>query len=162
MFLHLDLDEPDDLATLASTMAELGEAGRGWINLMPEGSERAELSATRSVPGMIFGRVGGRGAPTPKVTWTAPERRKRRTEPAHLGIEHPAGPKARDQLAAAGHAVPDAWRVVQDHPLRGLVVLPAGDPAEAMAWALTAARHLAGDEAGTRWVAQVFGTADSG
>ncbi len=156
MFLHLDRDEPDDIDALATLMSEMGDVGRGWVNLMPEGSERAELSATQSVPGMIFGRFSGRGAPTPKVTWTAPEHRRRRTEPAHLGIEHPAGPKAREQLADAGHPVPDGWRVVQDHPLRGLVVQPAGDPTEVVAWALDAAAHLAGGETGRRWVARVF------
>jgi hypothetical protein len=148
----------DELDQLAGEMARLADAGRGWINLVPEGVERAELAAVRSVPGMIFGRVGGRGAPAPKITWTAPEVKRRRTEPAHLGIEHPAGAKARQQLREAGHPVPAGWSVVQDHSLRGLVVVPVldADPVTVIRWAIDAATILARDDPGASWQAQVF------
>jgi hypothetical protein len=175
MFLRIDRDDGTDLERLASIMTDMVEAGRGWINLMPDAVERHELGATRSVPGMIFGRVSGRGAPIPKITWTAPQRRRRRTEPAHLGIEHPAGPKARDQLADAGHPIPAHWPVLQDHTLRGLVVVPtveavgrspidqdSPEPAAlpdhvvTIVWAIDAATILAGGELGAVWQAQAF------
>jgi hypothetical protein len=173
MFLYVDRDDRDTLVALAEVMTGMVDSGRGWINLMPEGVERAELGATRSVPGMIFGRVSGRGAPIPKITWTAPQRRRRRVDPPHLGIEHPAGSKARDQLDAAGHPVPAHWSVLQDHTLRGLVVVPAAasgdgplpganqgaplpDHVTTIAWAIDAAAILAGGELGPTWQAQVF------
>lgn len=181
MLLYVDRDDAGELAALASTMEALVEAGAGWVNLMPEGVEHTELSATRSVPGMIFGRVSGRGSPVPKITWTAPRRRRRRVEAAHLGIEHPAGPKARDLLAEAGHPIPAHWPVLQDHPIRGLVVIPTSaaegtqrtgpgddrsplppDHGETIAWAIDAATILAGVEFDTTWQAQVFGTDQSG
>jgi hypothetical protein len=144
-------------------MATLTASGRGWINLMPESVERTALSATTSIPGMAFGRLSGRGAPAPKITWTAPELRRRRIEPSHLGIEHPGGPKAREQLAAAGHPVPAGWRVAQDHAIRGLVVVPnavtadgSPDHATIIRWALDAAHLLTPTELGPVWQAQVF------
>jgi hypothetical protein len=154
MFLHVTLD---DLDAVVDAMDELADAGRGWINLVPEHVDRHELAAVRSVPGMIFGRLGGRGAPDPKVTWTAPELRRKRVEPAQLGIEHPAGPKARRQLDEAGHGVPSGWVVTQDHPLRGLVVVPAAGVghAEVVRWGLGAASVLAGGGLEV-WQAQVF------
>lgn len=174
MFDTINRDEPEDLARLASVMTELVSAGRGWINLMPAEVDQHELGSTRSVPGMIFGRVSGRGDPMPKITWTAPQHKRRRVEPAHLGIEHPAGPKARDQLSASGHPVPAHWIVLQDHPLRGLVVVPVAEPVDGgptageladppslpdhvttLAWAIDAATLLAG-HLGPVWQAQVF------
>jgi hypothetical protein len=153
-FLDVSLD---DLGPLAAIMDELAGEGKGWINLVPEHVERRELAAVRSVPSMIFGRISGRGAPDPKVTWTAPELRRKTVEPAQLGIEHPGGPKARRQLDDAGHPVPPTWAVTQDHPLRGLVVVPAAGVTnlELIEWGLRAASLLAGSEL-VAWQAQVF------
>ncbi|MFP4512238.1 MAG: hypothetical protein ACLFRV_04740 [Acidimicrobiales bacterium] len=181
MFLDVDRDDAGELAALASAMESLVQTGHGWVNLMPEGVEHAELSSTQSVPGMIFGRVSGRGSPVPKITWTAPRRRRRRIETAHLGIEHPAGPKARDLLADAGHPIPAHWPVLQDHPIRGLVVIPTSaaehtprtgaggdrspalpDHGETIVWAIDAATILAGGGLGTTWQAQVFGSDRNG
>lgn len=149
----------DDLSAVAAVMADLQQAGGGWINLVPAGTEKAMLSATRSVPGMIFGQVGGRGPAVPKITWIAPQRRRQRTDPAQIGIEHPAGPRAVHLLAEAGHPVPAGWSVLQDHAIRGLVVAVAEPPPAthetAIDWALTAAGHLIGTEIRT-WRAQVF------
>jgi hypothetical protein len=152
--LHVTVD---DLEPVVAAMEELTDAGRGWINLVPDHVETRELAAVRSVPGMIFGRLSGRGAPDPKVTWTAPELRRKRVEPPQLGIEHPGGPKARRQLDEAGHPVPPGWTVTQDHPLRGLVVVPAPATSNAalLEWALHAAALLTGTEL-TAWQAQVF------
>jgi hypothetical protein len=157
----------DDLDALARAMVELTEAGHGWINLVPGEVDPAELSATRSVPGMIFGRIGGRGGPMPKITWTAPERRRRRTMPAALGIEHPSGPKARQQLVELGHPVPTDWAVLQDHAIRGLVVAPTSTAPDSegveadhhivtMRWAITAAELLSHTDLGEVWHGEIF------
>ncbi|MGY6501722.1 MAG: hypothetical protein ACXIVQ_12645 [Acidimicrobiales bacterium] len=148
----------DDLGPLAAEIRRLTAAGRGWINVASAEGDLDLLVSTQSVPGMIFGRVGGRGPANPKITWTAPQTRRRTVEPAALGIEHPAGSKARDQLASAGLPVPPGWPVLQDHALRGLVVVPPddSDPADVMAWAIDAATILAGTDLGADWVARVF------
>lgn len=150
----------DDLSAAVEAMDELTQAAGGWINLVPHGVERAELSSTRSVPGMIFGRVGGRGPSIPKITWTAPEVRRKRTEPAQIGIEHPSGPRAVPRLAEADHPVPPGWPVLQDHAIRGLVVAVApldGGPDHQgeLVWALGAAGVLIGAGVET-WQARVF------
>lgn len=150
----------NDLAPVVEVMGDLADAGGGWINLVPEGTERSELSSTRSVPGMIFGRVGGRGPATPKITWIAPEVRRKRTAPAQIGIEHPAGPKAAHQLADAGHPIPSEWAVLQDHAIRGLVVAvapvePHADHQGDIGWAIGAAGILIGATV-EAWQAQVF------
>lgn len=148
----------DDLEPLAEEIRRLADAGRGWINLASAIGDSDELGATRSVPGMIFGNIGGRGPANPKITWTAPQTRRRTHEPAALGIEHPAGSKARDRLASAGLPVPPGWPVLQDHAMRGLVVVPPpdADPVEVLTWALDAATLLADADLGDDWTARVF------
>lgn len=150
----------DDLTAIARVMVELEEQGGGWINLVPAGTERTELSATRSVPGMIFGRIGGRGPAVPRITWTAPEQRRNRIDPAQIGIEHPAGPRAARLLSEANHPVPPAWPVLQDHAIRGLVVAVSDPDASAdhesvIEWALIAAGLLIGTDVRS-WQARVF------
>lgn len=167
-FIHFTIDDLDELT---QAMDALVAAGTGWVNAMPFDADRSELSSSRSVPGIIFGRLGGRGPATPKITWTAPETRRSRVSPAQLGIEHPAGPRAAARLAEADHPVPPGWLVLQDHAIRGLVLAvapsvdtpdPASDnppsynsQAAVMGWAIGAAELLAGDQ-GPDWQAQVF------
>jgi hypothetical protein len=147
-----------DPAPLAAALTRCREAGRGWVNLAPVGEEDDPVTRVRSVPGAIFGGVSGRGPQRPRLTWTPPERRRRRTVPGAVGLQHPAGPRAAARLREAGVPVPGGWRVTQDHPLRGLVVeLPVDDPGADLAglrWAVDAARVLApGCE--HDWVAEV-------
>lgn len=153
-FLDASLDHLDEVVT---AMDRLAAEQRGWINLVPAHAEREQLASARSVPGMIFGRIGGRGSPDPKITWTAPSPSRRRVEPAQLGIEHPAGPKARRQLDDAGHPIPRGWTLLQDHPLRGLVVVPRPevDHREQIRWALRAGELLVRGER-MLWQGQVF------
>src|SRR4029453_10013933 len=65
---------------------------------------------------------GARGPTVPLGTWTPPHGR----DPATAGIVHPEGPQAVRMLKERGAPVPAAWRVLQDHPKRGLVVAIAG------------------------------------
>jgi hypothetical protein len=147
----------DDLDAVVDAMDRLATLGRGWINLVPAHVERHELASVRSIPGMIFGRFSGRGAPDPKITWTAPAQGRRRPAPAQLGIEHPAGPKARRQLDDAAHPIPVGWLVLQDHSLRGLVVTPAEGTShrDQIRWAMRAAELLVRGERMV-WQGQVF------
>lgn len=152
---HLVTD--DDLGPLAPGLGDLVGTGRGWVNLVRDTDDDRPVTEVRTVPGMLFGRIGGRGPVEPRVTWTPARPRRRGEEPAMLGIEHGAGPRAARRLAELGHAVPAGWRVAQDNPLRGLVVeLPTGtDPQQAIRWALGAATALAPSPGTGRWRAEV-------
>ncbi len=75
-----------------------------------------------------------------------------------LGLQHPAGSKAKPLLAELGHPVPDGWAVVQDHVRKGLVVaLPDGVAArDALAWLLRAARLLSTIPLQGGWRAAIY------
>ncbi|MBK5223490.1 MAG: hypothetical protein JJE52_11575 [Acidimicrobiia bacterium] len=142
-----------DLAAVVDTMGALVDARAGWINVTPAEAEPAP-------PTSVWGRISGRGPDVPRITWTAPAERRGKVEPAQLGIEHPAGGKSVQQLAEAGLPLPAGWLRSQDHPMRGLVVVPATDaePGDVLRWALDAVEVLTGWPADGRWRAQVFGT----
>lgn len=141
-----------DPAAVVATMATLTERRSGWINVTPAEAEPAP-------PTSVWGRISGRGPDVPRITWTAPTERRSRVEPAQLGIEHPAGGKSVQQLADAGLVLPAGWVRTQDHPMRGLVVVPAADaePTQVLRWALEAVEILTGWPADGTWRAQVFG-----
>ena len=75
-----------------------------------------------------------------------------------IGLQHPAGTRAKSLLAELGHPVPDGWVVVQDHVRKGLVVSLPGDvpAAEALAWVLRAARLLSTVPLTGQWRAAVY------
>jgi hypothetical protein len=99
-------------------MAAMASARSGWLNLTPgldmdvPPPERSPLTAL----------LGSRGPTVPLGTWMAAHGR----QPATAGIEHPEGPRATRLLAERGAPVPAGWRVLQDHPKRGLVVAVVG------------------------------------
>ena len=75
-----------------------------------------------------------------------------------LGLQHPAGSKAKPLLAERGHPVPAGWVVVQDHVRKGLVVsIPAAvAPAQALDWLLEAAKRLSTIPLTGRWRAAIY------
>ena len=111
------------------------ESGAGWVNLEPA----VEVDDVAAAGSSTFSLFSGRGPIVPLGTWTPATTQSRgRREPAMLGLQHPAGSKAKPLLAELGHPVPEGWTVVQDHVRKGLVVaLPETvDAAEALAWLL--------------------------
>jgi hypothetical protein len=120
-------------------MAHMAGAGSGWLNLTP-GLDMDVPPPARTPLASLFGS----GGPTvPLGTWTPPRGR----EPATAGIQHPEGPQAARLLTERGAAVPPGWRVLQDHPKRGLVVAVVGgadrqDLDRALAWLLFATAAL--------------------
>ena len=58
---------------------------------------------------------------------------------------------------AAGWGLPEGWTLVQDHPRRGLVVLPAagGDKQEVLTWLLEAGMVLSVVRLTGQWQAEV-------
>lgn len=130
----------EEAAEAVAELDSLVAAGRGWVNVLPEIPSEVEVPATPGVLA-IFSK---RGPAVPLGTWTAPVADGRRPEPAQVGIQHGAGAPAVPVLAATPDRLPEGWRVLQDHPRRGLVVLPPPDvsAAEVLGWLLGALDRL--------------------
>lgn len=143
--------QPDRADEVVAAM----EAGVGWINFEPA----VEVDDVAAAGSSTFAIFSGRGPVVPLGTWTpATTQGRGRREPAMLGLQHPAGSKAKPLLAESGHPVPDGWAVVQDHVRKGLVVaLPDGVPAgDALAWLLRAARLLSTIPLQGGWRAAIY------
>jgi hypothetical protein len=127
---------PDDLDEVLATLRP-----GGWVNLQPEVDTDAEPP---SRPSGLFALFGARGPAVPFCTWHAGERA--------VGIQHAAGPKLAPRID-----VPVGWRVVQDHPKRGLVVrvTPDTTDADAITWLVRTATPLCQLPMLGRWVAEV-------
>lgn len=106
----------DRRAHVVRRMAAMAEAGRGWINLSPG----LDMDVPPPSASPLTSLFSSRGPTVPLGTWAAAHGR----DPATVGIQHPGGPGAGAQLVELGVPIPDTWRVVQDHPRRGLVLLP--------------------------------------
>jgi hypothetical protein len=117
LVVELRDDAPDSRRPVVEHMVAMAASGEGWINLSP-GLATAEPPPARSALALL---LGSRGPTVPLGTWTPAHRRQQAT----AGIEHGEGPKAAARLAELGVPVPDTWRVLQDHPKRGLVVAMA-------------------------------------
>ena len=130
-------------------MAERTADRAGWVTLEP-------LFDSDEIPvpqASFLGIFSGRGPAVPDISWVPGERKRERTLPTSVGIRHGSGTRAASRLAAAGHPVPDGWRVVQDHPKRGLVLELAEDPPpeEVLDWSVGAARVLCDVPMTGRW-----------
>lgn len=136
-------------------MVAMSEAQKGWVNFEPAVNED-DVPPEGSGAFSVF---SGRGPVVPLGTWTpGTTTRRRRAEPAMLGLQHPAGSKAKPLLAGAGHPVPDGWFVAQDHVRKGLVVHlpPDVGPGEALAWLLRAGRLLSTIPLTGGWRAAIY------
>lgn len=136
-------------------MAAMSEAGAGWVNFEPA----VHVEDVPPEGSGTFSVFSGRGPVVPLGTWTpGTTTRRGRTEPAMLGLQHPAGSKARPRLTELGHQVPDGWFVVQDHVRKGLVVAVPADvgPEVALRWLLRAAALLSTIPLTGGWRAAVY------
>lgn len=128
--------EPDDLSPVLAALSP-----QGWVNLQPEVDTDAEPPAGATG---LFGLFSGRGPAVPFCTWHPGER--------SVGIQHGRGPKLARVID-----IPTGWRVVQDHPKRGLVLRVADDTtdADALGWLVRTATPLCDLPLLGRWVAEV-------
>jgi hypothetical protein len=129
----------DRRTAVVEQMVAMSSGAQGWLNVSP-GLDMDVPPPGRSGLGQLF---GSRGPTVPLGTWTPARKR----EPATAGVEHGEGPKAAEALELRGSPVPQGWRVVQDHPKRGLVVaMPTPEGAEALdsvlVWLLRATAAL--------------------
>jgi hypothetical protein len=132
-------------------MAELAEAGNGWLNLYPETDEDDPEPAAGS--SVLRGLVGGRGPAVPMGTWVAATPKA----PASVGVAHGVKEKVAPRLRAAGVFAPERWQLVQDNARRGLVVrVPADEtPEEILAWLMSAIDELCPVTLTGHWLAEV-------
>ncbi len=144
----------DAAGPVAARMGELAAAGRGWVNLLPEVLEE-EGSAPPSAVASLFRATG---PPVPMATWLAPRQRRDRLQPATVGLQHGAGPRALARLVDTGLALPPGWAMVQDHTRRGLVVRVADGaaPDAVLDWMMPAVRLLCPVPLTGHWLAEVY------
>jgi hypothetical protein len=107
----------EDRRTAVVTRMEAAAAtGRGWINLSP--GLDVDVPPPERTP--LASLIGARGPIVPLGTWSPAHKR----DPATVGVQHSQGTKAIETLAERGVPVPEGWRRLQDHPKRGLVLIP--------------------------------------
>lgn len=147
------------IAPVTKRMRALLKAQRGWVNFHPliedeDGDSPAEMAPVR--PG-VLGLFSGRGPAIPVATWVPGEKVRKGTAPDSIGIQHGSGPKAARRLREAGITAPASWRVLADHPKRGLVVqIPSGsDPEAVLTWLIAACRELSTVPLPNEWAAIV-------
>lgn len=146
---------PTENDPVVERMVALGRDRDGWINFHPWLEDDEDMpSATDG----LLSWLKARGPSIPEATFVPGEKRRRRTEPHSVGIQHPSGPKARLTLADKGVPIPAEWRLRADHPRRGLVVeLPDGvDLGEVLDWIIRASQALTDVALPQRWVAAVY------
>ncbi|HEX3793319.1 MAG TPA: hypothetical protein VHV57_02340 [Acidimicrobiales bacterium] len=148
--------DPAQTERVAGYLHHLTEAGQGWINLMP-GLEEEDDGRTTMAPG-VFALFTARQPPITMGTLMPPRPNRREYEGVTIGLLHPTGSKAAQRLADGGVALPDGWRVRQDHARRGLVVLARHGESEAavLSWTLQAGTVLCRKEMTGQWQAVVY------
>ncbi|MGI8806990.1 MAG: hypothetical protein ACR2KK_03950 [Acidimicrobiales bacterium] len=147
--------QPESADDVVATMAAMAATGNGWVNFEPA----VHVDDVPAEGSGAFSLFSGRGPVVPLGTWTPGSTSRRgRAEPAMLGLQHPAGSKAKPHLTALGHPVPDGWVVVQDHVRKGLVVAVPPDvgPDIALRWLLRAAKLLSTIPLTGGWRAAVY------
>lgn len=147
---EIPFDE-DALDTVEAVLAELGGAGRGWVNFSPE-VEPGYEPPPRNLAVVLF---SARGDAVPLATWRAPETPGGR---ATVGVEHGAGPKALARLTEMDLGLAAGWQRVADHPRRGLVVTtpPDAEPTDVLWWLLAASHALSPVPLTGDWLAKVY------
>ena len=130
--------QEEERDSVVARMRAMSDAGVGWINFSP-GLDVDEPPPEQSALGAL---LGARGPTVPLATWAPAQGR----EPASAGIQHAQGIRTVATLAERGVPLPDGWLVRQDHPRRGLVVVPPDDAGHDLdgdlAWLLRAAGAL--------------------
>ena len=152
---YLEFDA-DRLGDVLAAMEAMSEAHEGWVNFEPA----VHVDDIPPPDGGFFSLFSGRGPAVPLCTWTPASAAGRgRAEPAMIGLQHPAGGKARPLLEKFGHPVPDGWPVTQDYVKKGLVVAvpPTAANADVVRWLLRAATLLSTMPLTGGWRASIYG-----
>lgn len=145
--------DPDAPIAVVGRMRELAASRAGWVNMQPLVDEE-DIPQT-SVG--LLGWISAKGPAVPTATWVPGELKRSGIDPDSIGLQHRGGPRARVTLAEAGTPIPAGWKILADHPKRGLVLeLPdATDPDIVVDWLVRAAKALSTMPLPDRWVAAV-------
>jgi hypothetical protein len=154
LVVDLREDDPSTREPVVAHMVAMAAASDGWLNLTP-GLATDEAPPERTAFAQL---LGSRGPTVPLATWTPARKR----EPATAGIEHGEGPKAAATLGRLGAPVPPGWKVLQDHPKRGLVVAMADATTapvldDVLTWLMRAAGALCAWPRTGEWRALAYG-----
>ena len=152
----LEFRPPDWPETLLAEMQRIHDGGHGWVNFTP-GVHPDDMPPPPMGLAAIF---GGNNAGVPLCTWTPGRSTSHGLEPGSLGVLHRSGTKAATRIVAYGVELPAGWRVVQDHPRRGLVVRipPETSAADALTWLVEAGKALSVVPLTGDWLAQIHRT----
>ena len=144
----------EDQSACVAWMDRLAAAHDGWINLHPGVRPEDEPPPPSSLSVLLAGVTHE----VPVATWVAGKVVRGEVARDSAGIQHARGTRVLAQLAEAGCGLPDGWRMVQDHPRRGLVVAPSPDArhAEVLGWLLEASTVLSAVRLTGEWRAEVF------
>jgi hypothetical protein len=131
----------EDSSAVVAVMDQLAAAHDGWINLHPQVRPEDEPPPRAGLTTLL---LAGPVHDVPVCTWVAGKLTRQGVQPDSIGIQHAAGARVLGRLESAELGLPEGWRLVQDHPRRGLVVaLPSGaDNAAALTWILEAGSVL--------------------
>ncbi len=141
---------PDDPAALTQVIDQLSSAGHGGVNVYP-GVDPAVLPGEREGWLAIF---TNRGPGLPQATYVAVAPPGRAT----LGLRHGLGTTVTKHLTEEGVVTPDAWRKLNDHPKRGLVLsLPADiAPGAVAGWVVAALDAVVPAKPDRDWVLETY------
>jgi hypothetical protein len=143
----------EDPVVVVEHMDRLGRSHSGWVNMRPAIPADEEPPSPSPLAAIFSTSVHE----VPVCTWVAGPARRHGTDPDSLGVQHAAGTRTAAKLRALGVGIPAGWRVVQDHPRRGLVLLaPDGTShSEEVAWLLEAGTALSRIRLNGAWRAEV-------
>jgi len=124
-----------DLSPLVRRAEILATASAGWITLQPQAEDAGgRAGGQQDAPGPAAAGVSALVAAfavadprfeLPLCTWVPGRRARRGVRPDSLGIQHAMGRRALEILDRHALGLPEGWQRAQDHPRRGLVVVPS-------------------------------------
>jgi hypothetical protein len=144
----------EDTSEVVGLMDELSAAHDGWVNLHPQVRPEDEPPPRTGLSTLL---LAGAVHDIPVCTWVAGKRTRHGVQPDSVGVQHAAGARVLPRMASAGLVVPDGWRLVQDHPRRGIVfsLPPEETHAAVLTWLLEVASVLSAIRLTGEWLAQV-------
>lgn len=144
----------EDLTEMVEHMDRLERLGHGWVNFDP----LLDLDDIPPPPSGLGALFSAKGPPIPRATWIAPTRRRRKVEPATIGMEHGRGRRALPFLAELEIYRDSSWRTLSDAPKRGLVIAlpPEATNTKVLEWLVQAASALSTVPLGGRWRGSVY------
>ena len=103
----------EDSSGVVGVMDEMARAHDGWINLNPQVRPEDEPPPRAGLSTLL---LAGPVHDVPVCTWVAGKPTRQGVQPDSVGVQHAAGARVISRLASAGLALPEGWRLVQDHP----------------------------------------------